>query len=220
MKTTILILLTLGLQMNGRTQSFVNLSFESAAQANLGTNPAVVATTTALLGWSAYINGIAQPNIFYNSVPLSAAEVTLQGPGNGLYPPIQGQYFVSLWGEYRPLGGPGDSAAIGQTGQIPGTAQSLVIWGVIGGAQITFNGQLLGFQLTGTAANYSIYAADISAYAGQTGELRFTAPLNQSGINIDNIQFSNIPIPEPSALSVFGLGLLALGWHWRRKGQS
>lgn len=24
-------------------------------------------------------------------------------------------------------------------------------------------------------------------------------------------------IPEPSALSLFGLGLLGLGWHWRRR---
>ena len=208
---TILFLCLVVLHLVGRAQGFVNLSFEATS---LGTEPAIVPTVTALPGWVAYLNGVPQQNIYYNAVPLSAAWVTLQGPGNGLYPPIQGQYFVSLWGEYRPLGGPGASAAIGQTGQIPLSAQSLVLWGDIGGVQITFNNQLLGFQVTGSTANYSIYAADISAYAGQTGELRFTAPVNIGGALIDNIQFA---VPEPSTPSLASLGLLALGWHSRRK---
>ena len=60
--------------------------------------------------------------------------------------------------------------------------------------------------------NYTIYGADISAYAGQTGQLLFTAPL-QTGALLDNIQFSSVAIPEPSALTLFALGSLLLGWH-------
>jgi len=73
-------------------------------------------------------------------------------------------------------------------------------------------------------ANYTVFGADISAYAGQTGELLFTAPWQgepgQSGFEedgmVDNIQFSSSPIPEPNEFSLVGLGALLLRfrrWH-------
>lgn len=202
----------------GYSQGFVNLDFEAARivpDPDSPYYPSDVFATDAVPGWVAYLHGVPQQDIVYNTVPLSAAAVTLQGPGSSLSP-IQGQYFVSLWGEYRPTGGPGASAAIGQTGQIPISARALLVWGTLP-VQVTFNGQGLGFQQTGAGPNYSIFSADISAYAGQTGELRFTAPFNQGGI-IDNIQFSSQPIPEPGSLALLGAGGLALLWRFRRKG--
>ena len=86
---------------------------------------------------------------------------------------------------------------------------------------VTFNGFSLAFFKYNSTPNYDIMAADISAYAGQTGELRFTAPdgniLNNGypfGANglIDNIQFSSSPVPEPQAavLGVLGVVLFLL----------
>jgi hypothetical protein len=56
-------------------------------------------------------------------------------------------------------------------------------------------------------------AADISPYAGQTVELKFTTLLipNYQGLNgLDQISFSEIAIPEPSALALLLSGALIL----------
>ena len=131
---------------------------------------------------------------------------------------------MALWGEYNPSqnGTATNSAAIGQTGQIPLSTQSLTFLGNISDMQITFNGQPLNFLVTGSTANYNIYTADISAYAGQTGLLLFTAPYFGDGYiggtpMIDNIQFSTTAVPEPGTLAVAALGTLLLGSRrWKR----
>src|SRR5262249_59639348 len=56
---------------------------------------------------------------------------------------------------------------------------------------------------------------DISPYAGQTGELRFTVPWLGDSV-LDGIQFSSTPIPEPSALPLGILGLICLAALVRR----
>jgi hypothetical protein len=78
---------------------------------------------------------------------------------------------------------------------------------------VTFNGQTLTLTELGSTAHYNIYSADISAYAGQTGQLLFTA-LWESSALIDNIQFSTLATPEPGALSLTALGGLLLAWRW------
>jgi len=50
---------------------------------------------------------------------------------------------------------------------------------------------------------------DVSAYAGQSGELRFTSPWLASGL-LDDVRFSSVAIPEPSALALCSLGVLIL----------
>jgi hypothetical protein len=70
----------------------------------------------------------------------------------------------------------------------------------------------LSFFDLGGNDRYHIYGADISAYAGQTGELRFTGvpagPNSSGSAFIDNIEFSPIAIPEPTTLSVLLGGLV------------
>ena len=84
--------------------------------------------------------------------------------------------------------------------------------------QITFNNQPLSFVVLGSAANYTIYGADISAFADQTGQLLFTLPPYVSSAELDNILFSDQPIPEPSVVGLFALsGLL---FSLRREGRS
>ena len=87
--------------------------------------------------------------------------------------------------------------------------------------QVTFIGQLLTLFLLGTGPNYQIVGADISGFAGQTGELKFLmpdlTPAGSSSSYLDNIQFSTQSIPEPNTLGLFAIGTLFLGWQLRGK---
>ena len=108
-------------------------------------------------------------------------------------------------------------AAIGQTGTIPITTQSLTFIANFNGTlQITFNNQPIDYLVTGSTANYAICSADISAYAGQTGQLLFTAPYKNYAM-LDNIQFSSTAVPEPSEFALDALGALLLGFRrWKK----
>ena len=104
-----------------------------------------------------------------------------------------------------------NGASIGQTGLIPIGTKSLTFLGNNNdNLQVTFNGQPIDYLVTGGIGNYKICSADISAYAGQTGQLLFTAPLNTSAL-LDNIQFSSTPVPEPGGLALTALGTVLLG---------
>jgi hypothetical protein len=69
--------------------------------------------------------------------------------------------------------------------------------------------------------NYTVYGVDVSPFAGETGQLLFTAPI-QNFVLLDNIQFSSSPVPEPSSLCLIGLGgiMSAMLFRKRRKGRS
>ncbi len=202
---------------NADGQGFVNLNFENGTIVQ-DFFPFVYASN-AIPGWTAYISGVPQADIVYNTVPLGDAEVTLQGTNNGGYQAVQGKYFAMLWGQFNPTqnGTETNTAAIGQTGQIPISARSLTFWGTIGALQATFNGQTLNFTTIGNTANYTVYGTDISAFAGQTGQLLFTDPPYGNTFGgpaiLDNIQFSSSPVPEPNILNLFTAGILLLGWR-------
>ena len=205
-----------------QAQGFVNLNFESAQLSAYGAG-GLVPATNAIPNWTAYIGGAPQTNVLYNSITGAAPDVILEGTNNGYFPKVQGNYFLMLWGEFNPLQNTThtNSAAIGQTGQIPLSAQSISFWGTIGGMQATFNGQPIDFIVTGSTANYTIYSADISAYAGQTGQLLFNDPYYGGTFGgpatIDNIQFSSTAVPEPSVFALAALGGLLLGFRrWRK----
>lgn len=69
------------------------------------------------------------------------------------------------------------------------------------------------------------YIGDISAFSDQQDvELRFTKlvqdpshPYNYGVIDLDDIQFSTIVVPEPSSLLLLAIALIPLaGYCWRR----
>ena len=70
-------------------------------------------------------------------------------------------------------------------------------------------------MVLGSGPNYTIYGGDVSAYAGRSGELRFTAnTISPStwGSALDNIFFSRLPVPEPTICALFTIaGLLFSG---------
>jgi hypothetical protein len=173
-------------------QGFVNLDFEDAT---ISPTPFTGVYTATVSGWG--LN-----NIPYNTFALDASSVNLEGTDAISFRAIEGNYSIFMQGgsSFFPYT---NGISIGQTGQIPLSARSLTYWG--NSFVVTFNGQTLPLVAILTTPTYIVWAADISAYAGQTGELRFKAPYQYSGM-LDNIQFSSSVIPEPSIL-----GLLALG---------
>ncbi len=202
--------------------TFVNLNFESANASVLGTNGIgrAVRATQALPGWMVYIGGVQAGLVGYNDPSLGSASVGLVGPNSG--PILQGSYTAILNADEFTFTG-ANSAAIGQTGQIPQNAQTLIFWASPGNSlQAVFDGQMLPLIQLGSGANYVIEGANISGFAGQTGELRFIAPFVANNFMfdyLDNIQFSTnaLPVPEPSTfiLLLAGAALFGLaGCKW------
>lgn len=188
-------------------QGFVNLDFESANLSGYGAGS--VPATNAIPGWTAYLGGTNLANINYNESHYGGNQVCLVGSTN-----FQGNYYILLQGSMN------EAASIGQTGTIPTTAESLTWWGTTLDS-LTFNGQPLTYGAIGSGSGYTIYAANISAFAGETGQLLFSSihfPLTPGDI-IDNIQFSSSPVPEPSVLGLFGVVSAALLWPQQRKTQ-
>ena len=181
----------------------MNLNFESANLSPYGVGPAIVPVTDAIPGWTAYISGAPQTDIAYNGASLGGAQINIESAANpNGFPTIQGNYFI--WLEPNSGGSPSQSAAIGQTGQIPASDESLTFWGNYNGA-LSFDGEALDYTQIGTGSTYSIYAADISSFDDETGQLLFTASFGSGGF-IDNIQFSPDAVPEPGELALMGFG--------------
>jgi len=197
--------------------AFQNLDFEDSYIVSSRPTSYGFSTGTAdVPGWTAHagvgaINYSGGTTIPYNSQTLDSPGLSLEGTDYPI-PAIDGSYsiFLQYPTMYYPYGTyPG---SIGQSGQIPITAQSLTYWGSMGAVQVTFDGHELSFSPLSSTANYTIYGANISAYAGQTGELLFSG-----GGMIDNIEFSPTAIPEPSVLTLSALGTLLLTWRFLRQ---
>lgn len=206
------------------SQSFMNLNFESASLSGLSGNS--LPTASAFPGWSAYYGPPTNPtqinasSVAYDTISTGGAIVALvdsNAPSGGApFLPIQGDYSAFLGGS---IPAADSTASLGQTGTIPGTAQSLTFWIASGSLDVSFDGQALSLVDISSTVNYTVYAANISAFAGETGQLLFTAPV-YGGAVLDNIQFSTSPVPEPSALALGALGGLSLFWRCRKRPSS
>jgi hypothetical protein len=201
-------IVSLGFLSSVNGQGFINLGFESAkvvVDTNQVNSLWPCFSTNAFPGWTCYVDGNPQTHITYNDMPMESAAVTLQGTNSpiGIFP-VQGKFAVYLKGGTH-WSSNGTNPAIGQIGIVPANAQSISYWGEIGVLlQVTFNGQMLAFNPVSTSGNYSYLVADISNYAGQSGQLLF------SGWGfIDNIQFFSSPAPEPTSLTLFGCAMMA-----------
>ena len=104
-------------------------------------------------------------------------------------------------------------------GLIPIGSQSLTFkaqaegFGQFGWAVLIGN-QSIPFTPLGTSQNYTLYGADISAFAGTTEQLTFLASGNSNGpseLLLDDISFSPQGIPEPGVFSLTVVEGLILG---------
>lgn len=207
-------------------QGFANLNFEqSIITSSSPSGYGFDIGTANVPGWTEYYgwgdaNYSGGASLAYNNPTLDAPGVALVDRANW-YPAVEGSYSILLQGGTISGGhayGATNGAALGQTGRIPSTAHTISFWASTSynsGLQVTFNDQILSLVDISNSLNYAIWGADISSYSGQTGELRFTATYPFGVSIIDNIQFSPVPIPEPSFLGLLVLVGLALCWHRR-----
>src|SRR5258708_10253398 len=156
-----------------------------------------IATTNALPAWNAFIGSSQVPQITYNDPALGSTYITLWAT-NGAQ--ISGNFSVLLQG-----GLTASAASISQSGLVPVSAESLLFEAQAGSGTllVSLGGQNLVFSALSNGSNYTLYAADVSAFAGQTAQLMCSAlefSTSPNNWNIDNIQFSNQPTPEPGAL--------------------
>jgi hypothetical protein len=210
-------------------QTFQDLDFESPTLVPYPglpfTSPPSVYLQDALPGWS----GSSGTNQFdwamYDSVFLDVTSIGIFDRNTNVYydgsAVIQGNYTVALYaGKSLNDNEPAD-ASLSQTGEIPLGAQSLRFFArtnapfsvSLGGVTLA----LVSFPVTNQT--YSLYKADISAFAGGA-ELKFTVfaqnPYNNTvhALYLDSIQFSPEAIPEPSALRLLEIGILGV-FFWR-----
>jgi hypothetical protein len=235
LQTPAFLLIGVALLVRGRFPAsaqgtFQNLGFESATIVPVS-GPPIVDFGQAFPGWTGYVGGVQDFVAAYNALAMSTAGFSIidsgfSGPsGGGL---IEGNFTAFLMSGAAGVGGQAD-ATLKQTGLVPVGTQSLrfkaYFTAPLNYLEVTLGAQTLSLVPERAGANYTLYAADIHTWAGQTAELSFTAlyPHPQTGqvpVYLDSIQFSSQPIPEPSVFGLFVIGALSVHWRLRlRQGQ-
>ena len=206
-------------------QGFVNLNFEQAniASAPAGYTPSdaydPISAAEALPGWSVYEDGTLCTAIWGEPVALDETSVALV---YGSYSPIQGNYSVQL-SAYADA--PSDlytNSSISQTGLIPAGTKAIEFLisspsqagSVPANPIATLDGTPISLSVISQSDGVTTMGGDISAFAGDVETLTFLCqattgdgyPANENYFNLDDIQFSTSPVPEPSALGFFALG--------------
>jgi hypothetical protein len=195
--------------------TFQNLGFENTTLTVILINPGYpfpfYTTNATIPGWAWSPRGNAgygDPNtiVSFNERALDSTAVTLHDMSDLSARALAGHYSILLQGGSQFFPQQYGGASIFQTGLIPDTAQSLMY---LGGAalQVSFNGQSLTPVALETTPSYTTWGINISAYAGQSGELRFAVPWLATSL-LDGIQFSSSAVPEPSVLSLSLLGFV------------
>jgi len=198
--------------------SFVNLDFETPTFVPFPGQLNTVQWGPAMPGWTGYLGSSPINWILHNDLFLSYAGISIWEPDAPFPGLMHGDYYVKLQ-ESFPV--PADSPAIEQTGTVPAWAKSMRFlsnqdwWGIL----VSFEGRglpmaLLEYQGSSQGMRRFLWGADISAYAGQSGRLRFAS---YAGGVLDYIQFSPDPLPEPSSLSLLAAGALLFAGRALRK---
>ena len=222
MRRILFIPLALGVALVGaHGAAFQNLDFESGAVVQIpGFNTNRVYFDQAFPGWRGYVGGIQETAALYNATCLSCSVIAIH---DGHQPPdylIEGSLTPVLQGAHGYIA----DTVLAQTGEVPVGTQSLLFRArAYGRIAVELGGHLLSLIPLGNGSNYVSYGADISAWAGQESDLRFTAfssdqPSDGGSLFVlDSIQFSTTPVPEPSTFALFAVAG-AFGWfYWRRR---
>jgi hypothetical protein len=207
--------------------TFQNLGFESATLVPVPGQPPFYYFTQAFPGWTGYVGGVQQGLAVYNQLAMSTAGFSII---DSVYRPLeQPAYGGLIEGSYTAVlmsGAAGvnqtAAATFAQTGLVPAGTESLQFRAQLGAHNplasfdVTLGGQTLSLVSIGSGTNYTLFGADVHAFAGETAELDFivnTYP-NQFAAQylfLDSIEFSAEAIPEPGVLALFGLGAWLLG---------
>ena len=201
--------------------TFQNLNFEQARVTPTPVNGYgdEVDPALAFPGWTVSAAGTGTNTSWrlytlYNSQTLDSPAVDLIGPlfpnGTGLTS-LQGSYSVvlqySAFFRVFPF--------LSQTGLVPADARSIsfLISSQAGVYPpfVTLNG--VWVPLVPIAGGR--LAGDVTAFAGASAELTFSTGAYLA--YFDDVRFSNLPIPEPSAFGLSALGALLVGWRALRR---
>lgn len=209
------VLMSLFISYVAKAQGFINLDFESptfvpvASPYQGSVNP-----SNALPGWTAYWGSSLAPYALYDNYFLDTRGISIfDGNEFSKSAPLQGQYSLLLQGGFT-FPPNRESASVAQTGLIPSSAKSLTFQ--LGPTSESFL-EFFEVSVAGQALQQYGGAVDISPFAGQVAEIRFTAyphPAPGLAINniiLDRIAFSQVPVPEPSVFafaSLVGIFLL------------
>ena len=202
--------------------TFQNLGFESATV--VGPPGTSVNFGQAFPGWTGYVGGVQRSGASYDSVPMSTAGFSILDTGfsgPSVAGVIAGNFTAFLMSG---AAGPGQQAdtTLAQTGLVPVGTESLLFKAQLFSAfeffSVTLGGKTLSLTPLQSGSNYTLYGADIHAWAGQTAALAFTSfyphpQVGQIPVYLDAIEFSPQSIPEPSVLGLSALGALLLGWR-------
>lgn len=217
-------------------QGFLNLNFEQAtvASAPSGYTPSdafnPISAASAFPYWTVRQDGTICNAVWGTPVALDQTSVALVSAG---YSPIQGNYSVQLSAYADAPSGFYHNSSISQTGLIPlGTLSLLFLVASpsqAGAVQpnpiVTINGTPISLSLLSQSGGVMTMAGDVSAFAGSTAELAFLCqatqgggfPSNENIFNLDGIQFSSSPVPEPGTLGLAALGgVLLFARRWRK----
>lgn len=212
-------IVTLAQASRGQGTPFQNLDFELANPVSAG-QPFTVTASSALPDWTVYCGTVEQTTVFQNVTSTGQATADIFGPTspspgalpNGAPGIMDGHFTVALQGGYEPSLNAIVDTSLQQTGLIPVGTESLMFKAWQTGAttlSVSIDGNNLPLINLGTTANYTLWGADVSAYAGQSGLLDFTAGQQNSSLSfleLDDIAFSATSVPEPSPLILTGVG--------------
>lgn len=199
-----------------------NPGFDSARIPPVMDHPGLLPFTELFPGWTGYLGTDALSQTYLNELTGGTASialiqsnvfserVALQLSGNSTAVLQTGLYGINSFA----------GAAIAQTTTVPTGSLSLQFsaWGDTSALTVSFDGQSLGFSplLAVPILNtvYYVYAADISQFVGQTGELRFTENPTEADpfalVSLDSILFSQTPAPEPGICAFLFIGAILL----------
>ena len=212
---------------------FENLGFESAKLVPVPGDPPFYDFAQAFPGWTGHIGGVQGGLALSNRLNMDSAGFSIidhnfSNPYNRAGGLIEGNYTAVLMSGISGINQQSDTT-MGQTGLVPAGTESLWfkahldIADFTGSFGVTLGGDTLSLIPVQSGTNYTLYAADIHAWAGQTAELDFTVFANhpQHGgdnyLYLDSIQFSDQRVPEPGVLGLLGSGALLLGWRVLRR---
>jgi len=204
--------------------AFQNLGFEAANVSGYSPGSSNVPMTNALPGWSGYYSTASvtnQATAWYDGISLGGAIISVIDSNAPAFRPLQGSFSAFLFGGGN---GPLYSSTISQTGLVPTGTESLRFDAYVSGAPfvVTLGGQTISMTPLQAFSNYTLYGGNVPAtLSGQIATLTFTEPpatgVQPSMFELDNIQFSNQPTPEPSVFAVSVLGALLVGWRALRR---
>ena len=224
----------LSLAESGLAQGFVNLNFESATLV-APSPPFYVPFDQAFPGWTGTVGGVQQTLALSNMLYMDTSGISIINQnftGFG-YPPsfdlLEGNYTAVLQAglTFGANPHPADTT-LSQTALVPIGTKSLQFESDQWFDQnfqflvVTLGGQTLSVTPLSAGLNYTLYGADVSAWAGQMAQLAFTVlaenpHVDNEYISLGAIQFSTQSIPEPSTLALAALGALFLGFRRRRR---